>query len=816
MPCAAMKASYNWLVSLVPGLTASPSEVAERLTRSGLEVEELIEYGAASPNVIVAEVVSVEVHPTRDKLTLVTVSHGAGVQRVVCGAPNVPPKGRRVVLARVGTHLPAVGMTLTPREIGGLPSDGMLCSEQELGLVSGGGKGEGILVLAADLAAAPGTPLSRAIPATHDFILTLGVTPNRPDALGHVGLAREVAALFELPFAAPLADAPARVAEGLCIAELASVTVADTERCPHYGAAVVVGLEPAPSPAWLKYRLESLGVRSISNVVDVTNLVMLEFSQPLHAFDLDRLEGGRIEVRRARAGERLVTLDGVDRRLDEDDLVIANGDRVLALAGVMGGADSEISADTKRVLLECAYFTPRGVRRASRRHGLHTEASHRFERGCDPEGVPEVLAHAASLLTRLAYGAAVRGSVLAGVAPEPRTAIVYRQARATSLLGFSIPVARAASILERLGCEVSRMAEGLTVVVPSARPDLKREEDLVEEVMRVFGIEHVPMTLRPILPRVGRSAPTLADRVRKTAVELGLSEALTFGFTSKEELRGVGAPEPVVVLKNPLTTDRSVMRTSLLPGLFTALSHARRHGVRDVRAFAVGSVFLASDAGPLPSEVPMFAAVLAGERRSGLDKPGALDLYDAKGIAVELVERLTYRSVGIERDTAAHLHPRGAARLVVHGQTVGRFGPLHPDVADALEVPGEAFVIELFLAALGSASERVPQFRPLPQLPSVARDLALVVRDDVEAGTLAKAMRTAAGELCESVELFDRYLGKGLPDAHQSLAFHLVFRDPKASTDPSRARTLTDAEVEAATANVARELATQFGASIRA
>ncbi len=809
-----MKASYNWLRSLLPGLTVSAREAAERLTRSGLEVEDVVEFGAASTKAVVAAVKKVERHPERERLTLVTVDRGGGEQTVVCGAPNVPAPGRKVVLAPLGTHLPAVGMTIAERAVGGVVSQGMLCSENELGLALAAGKGDGILVFDEGFDAAPGTPLAKAVPGTHDFVFDISVTPNRPDALGHVGIARELAALFALPFAPPPSDAPARVGEG-ALAELASVTIEDTERCPHYGAAVLLEVKVGPSPAWLRYRLESLGVRSISNVVDATNLVLLEYSQPLHAFDLDRLPGGRVVVRRARAGEKMTTLDGVERALDPDDLLITDGARPIALAGVMGGADSEIGPETRRVLLECAYFTPRGIRRTSRRHGLHTEASHRFERGCDPEQVPEVLAHAAALLTRLAGAAAVRGSILAGVAPAPRKKIRYRQERARAILGFDVPQAEAGAILGRLGCGVARAGEGeLEVEAPSFRPDLEREEDLVEEVMRVHGIDAVPATLRPVPPKVGRSTPTLELRVRRAAAALGLSEALTFGFTAAAELAAIGAPEPVVTLKNPLTEDRSVMRTSLLPGLFDALRRARRHGVRDLRIFATGSVFLPG--GALPEERAGFAAVLAGARPAHLGKPEPHDVWDAKGVAVELCERVTGRAVSVVPGPAPHLHPRGAGTVALGGRAIGRLGPIHPDVAERLDLDGECLIVEIDLTALAELAAEVPQYRPIPQLPAVTRDLAFVVREEVQAGALGEAIRAAAGELCESVELFDLYRGKGLPEEHKSLAYRMVFRDPKAAADPERARTLTDTEVDARAQAVIASVAESHRAAVRA
>lgn len=818
-----MKISVAWIRSLLPGLDASAAEIAERLTRSGLEVEEVITYGAASKNVFVAEVVEITPHPEREKLNLVTVERGDGRQVVVCGAPNVPAAGGRVALAPVGTVLPAMkapdgspgGLRLEARKIGGILSEGMLCSEVELGLVDGAGKGDGILVLTGNKSAL-GTPLAEAMPATYDTILEIGVTPNRPDALGHIGVARDVAALFELPFAPPEADAPAKIAAGTKVNDVASVTIEDTERCPHYGAAVVTDVKIGPSPDWLRYRLESLGIRAISNVVDVTNLVLLEFGHPMHAFDLDLLPKGRIVVRRAEDGEKMTTLDGVERELVADDLLITDGERGVALAGVMGGESTEIRDTTNRVLLECAYFAPRGIRRTSRRHGLHSESSHRFERGVDPEAVPDVLAHAASLLTRLCGGSAVPGSIMAGVAPAPRRQIRLRHAKMTALLGLDLTLERASAILERLGCEVTRRADELEVAAPSFRPDLLREEDLIEEVMRIHGIDTIPTTYRALVPGVGRSTPTMEDRVRNVAADLGLSEALTYGFVAPRELEALGAPASPVRLQNPLTEDRSVMRTSLLVGLLEGLRRARRHGVADVRLFTTGRLFVAD--GDLPDERVSFAAVLAGTRSQGLDKPVELDVYDAKGVALELVERVTMRKGSLERleSGAAHLHPRGAGRILVDGSEVGRLGPLHPDVVESFDLGGSALVIELDVPSLEHVGRAVPQFRPIPVLPPVTRDLNFVVSDDVIAAQVADTLRAAAGDLCESVELFDLYRGKGVADDHQSLAFHLVFRDPKAATQPDQARTLTDEEVDGITKAVVEAAKRELGATIRA
>ena len=636
------------------------------------------------------------------------------------------------------------------------------------------------------------------------------------------------------------------------IDKLATVVVEDTERCPHYGVAAVVDVRVGPSPLWLRYRLESLGVRSISNVVDATNLILMEHGHPIHAFDLDKLPAGKVVVRRAAAGEKMTTLDGVERALVADDLLISDGVRPLALAGVMGGQDSEITDVSKRVLIECAYFNPRGVRRSARRHGIHSEASHRFERGIDPRGVPDVLAQSASLITQLCGGKAVMGSIVAGIAPADLTRITLRSARIEQLLGVAIAADEAAAILTRLGCEVQRnehRPDEMTVLAPSFRPDLSREEDLVEEVMRVYGIDRLPSAPRALLPLAGRSKVAMADRVRYAAAALGLSEALTYGFVSPADLARVSAPKACITLKNPLTEERSVMRTSLLPGLLDTLSHARRHGVANVRLFSVSRTFhpgedkhpaedhpaedhpaedhpaedKASSEGkgePLPRERMDFAAVLCGERGGGLDKVQPLDVYDAKGLALALLERVLPRPISLRTGQEvnvryAHMHPRAVAELLLDEVVVGHFGALHPDVTDELGLDVPCYVVALDVDVLTAAAAVTPKYRPIPALPASTRDLALLVHDDVVAAAVERTILTSAGELCESVELFDVFRGQGVPQDHRSLAFHLSFRDPKAATDPDNARTLTDKEVDRRTKVVVKALRDELGVSVR-
>jgi len=831
-----MRVSHRWLCELLPDLTASPAEVAERLTHIGLEVEGLTPFGAGLERVVVAAVRRIEPHPRRDKLHLVTVDRGGGVeQRVVCGAPNVPEPGGLVALAPLGTTLPGVGVALEPREIGGVLSEGMLCSERELGVAEASA---GILILPAGTAT-PGTPLPSAVPSVTDTIYELSVTPNRADALCHLGVARDLAALYRIPLVRPPVPPPPRVAEAE-LSTLISVENHDLERCPHYAARIVLGVKIGPSPLWLRHRLTSLGLRPISNVVDVTNLLLFEVGQPLHSFDLDRVRGGRILVRRAEPGEPFTTLDGVARTLDADDLVIADAEGPSALAGVMGGAVSEIHDGTTRVLLEAAYFSPRGIRRTSRRQGLASDSSHRFERGVDYGGLERALDRATVLVAELAGGAVVRGAVHArGALPEVPT-LRLRSRRLDALLGVPVPFDEATGILDRLGFAVEEVTEEGTGPVARVRgatfrPDVKGEHDLIDEVSRIRGFDIIPTRLPAIVAQPPRSSGKLVREVGRIAVELGLSEALTYAFTSPAELAAVRAPPPVVSLINPLSEERSVMRTSLLPGLLDALRRARRHGERGVRLFTIGTLFLPPDPAPrsgraqdarpelpedrgvLPEQRPAFAAVLAGPRPAHLARP-EVDIYDAKGLAVELVERLTGHAAEVALAAGApgleRLHPRGAAIVSVGGERVGSLGPLHPDVVDALDLDGGAFVVELCLAALERLEPILPRYRPLPRLPATTRDVSLEAPEELRAGAVLAAMREAAGELCEAAELLDLFVGAPVPAGRRSLTFRLTYRDPRARTDPERARTLTDREVDEAQKRV-HEAAARLGAQLR-
>jgi phenylalanyl-tRNA synthetase beta chain len=829
-----MRVSFHWLKQLLPELAATPGDLAERLSGIGLPVERVERYGQALDQVRVARVTALAPHPKRSGLRLVTIDHGHGTQEVVCGAANVPDPGGLVVLAPLGARLPTLPEPLAARDIGGVKSEGMLVSESELGLSTGA---EGIIVLGAG-SAEPGRTLAELVPSAVDTILEVEVTTNRPDALGHVGVARDIAALYRIPLLKPTAGAVQ--SSDVKLETLVSVENRDTERCPHYGAGAVLGVRVGPSPAWLRWRLESLGVRAISNVVDVTNFVLFEYGQPLHAFDLERVRGGRIIVRRATAGELFKTLDGLERKLDADDLVIADAERPSALAGVMGGEDSEIRATTERVLVECAYFQPRGVRRTSRRHGLHTESSHRFERGVDYGAVPVVLERAKALLAELSGGSVVPGAIHARGPDVLPQKIRLRSSRLDRIVGVPVPFDEAVGILERLEFKVAaRTGAGAGEVVDieaaSHRPDVAIEADLMDEVIRLRGLDAIPARLPDAPPQTPRRTGDLERRVLDIAQALGLSEALTYAFVDPADLERLHASKPVVTVQNPLGEERSVMRTTLLPGLLHALGRARRRGETRVRLFSLGATFhepvtapsggarprLPEDVGKLPSERLGFAALLAGPRleRLVLDPP-EVDVYDAKAVAVELVERAIRRPVAVRNAPVAgqhaHLHPRGAGEVLVGESVVGRFGPLHPEVVDAFELGGTAQVVEIDLDALERLGTATPRFRTIPRLPAVTRDVSLVVREQVLADTIATVLQRAGGDLCESIDVAAEFRGGSVPAGQRSLTFRVVYRDPKARADAADARTLTDQEVDAVETRMLAAASQELGATLRA
>lgn len=879
-----MRVSFNWLEELVElpkGTT--PAQVAERLTAAGLEVEGIEDLGAGLEGIVIGRVAKVEKHPQADRLSVCTVEAGGPPLTIVCGAQNVA-EGVFACLAPVGTTMPphgsTKGMKIEASTIRGVPSQGMLCSAQELGL---GWGTEGILLLDPNIdGVSPGARVSPIL-GRQDSVFTLGVTPNRPDALSHVGVARELAASMKTRMRV---QAPTCAERGGPVDDLAKVTIEDVEGCPRYACRVIEGVVVQPSPLWIVARLAACGVRAINNVVDVTNLVMMERGIPLHAFDYEKIGRERLSsgpgpraavvVRSARAGEKLETLDGKERELLETDLVIADPERPIALAGVMGGADTEVSPGTSRILLECAYFSPSRVRKTSRRLGLHSEASHRFERGCDPNGVLQALDRAAALIAELSLVARIaesarpgtgntnlRGGMVArgviDVYPKKITpaGVSLRPKRAAQILGVSPKVLDEAVVsknLLALGLEVDgREAEAIRFRVPTWRPDLTREIDLIEELLRVLGTDAVPASL----PARASEAEGLFDarkhrvleRARASLEAAGFDEAINLAFVAPSALDhfdggDAAAKAGRITLKNPLGEEMSVLRKSLLPGLLANLGTNHRRGNLDVRLYETGTVFLGKNPGGKVAsgtregaigadawarEVSRLAGVAAGGNGGeAFDRRSApIDFYDVKGVIEELLETLGVPArigggglVSFVPADARYpfLHPRARAEVWVQkpradgepGRSwIGVVGELHPDLVAKHEIKGRAVAFELDVDALARVAAERPRARPLPRFPAVRRDFALVVDDKLPAAELCARLgeNGVVRGLLEGIEVFDVYKGGHVPAGKKSVALGLTLRAPD--------RTLTDEEIARMTTVLLDDARAHFGAEVR-
>jgi phenylalanyl-tRNA synthetase beta chain len=781
-----VKASLRWIGDLI-GSPLDARDAVQRLPMLGVPVDGVEPLHQDLAQVVIGEVLEVVRHPNADRLSLCKVNAGGPVLSVVCGAKNVTA-GKRYPFAAVGTTLPG-GVVLERRKIRGEVSEGMLCSARELRL---GEDHEGILEL--DTAAAPGTPFLEAVPVA-DTRLELDVTPNRPDLLSHVGLARDLGAVLgkrvKLPAfldaGAPRPPRAARATGAEGRTGPVRIAIEDAEGCPRFTAAVLRGVTVRPSPPWLRMRLEAAGVRSINNVVDATNYLLLEVGQPMHAYDLAKVAGPALVARHARAGEALVTLDGVRRALAPAMTVIADEREPQGVGGVMGGAASEVSAGTTDVLLECAYFSPRRIRATRTALGLSTEASHRYERGIDPEALPDHLARALELLTAVAGGAVEGTPVDVYPAPIPATTIFLRDRRVAHLLGVEVPRAEIERVLTALGCVVSPKGDRLAVQVPTYRPDLTREVDLIEEVARIVGYDRFPDEMRPQRPGVVPDAPSerLADRLRRALAALGLHEVIVSPFGARHD-------ERAVELLNPLSQEEAFLRTALLPGLARRVEHNWRMRQRDVRLFEVGTVF-ARQGGGLPTEETHVAAVLSGAIRpphwSDAAPPDAA-LFDAKSVLE------TVLALGTPGATVASAGEALVAKAA-GGRQVGWAGEV---TADRPAWAARVFGVEI---ALGGAEPAVVRFEPLPQWPAVEQDVALVLPDHLAAADVEASLRAGAGPLLEGLWPFDEYRGAPLEAGTRSVAWRLVFR----ATD----RTLRDAEVGPALAAALAEVEKRHG-----
>jgi phenylalanyl-tRNA synthetase beta chain len=789
-----MKVLLSWLREFAP-LPGSPAELADTMSDLGMAVEEMQLLGAGLDGIVVARVEATRPHPRADRIQLVDVDSGGGeVVQVCCGAFNMAA-GDLVPLATVGSTMPD-GRPIERRKMRGEWSNGMLCSAAELGL---GDDHSGILLLPSE--STVGAEVRDALGLTDDVLFDLDLTGNRPDALSVAGVARDVAARLGVPFALP----EPRVVEaaGPHTAELTGVEVIDPDLCGRFVARVLRGVQIGPSPAWLANRLVSLGMRPINNVVDVSNYVMLELGQPSHTFDLAKVAGSKLRVRWARDGEQIETLDGQLRTLTRRDGVVADGDdRAVSIAGVMGGASTEISDATADVLLEMAWWDPMTIARTSRRLGLRSEASTRFERGADPQVVPLAMRRFAELLGQSSPLQLLPGSVdVAGGWPG-QARVAVRTDRVNALLGITLRPDDIRNLLEPIGFEVRSPGSGpdatLDVTVPSFRPDTTFEVDVLEEVARQYGFSRIPKTV-PASPRAGSLTPRQRDRrvLRRTLVGWGLTEVMPLPFLAPEDLHRAGLPDDAVTVTNPLAAEESVLRTSLRPGLLKTLAYNASHRLSGGQLFEVGHVYLPVDrSAELPDEREQLGVALAGR-----EAPAAVEVWAAvrDALALPPSELRTAEPAG--------LHPTRAARVVVAGRDVGAVGEIDPFVLDAYGLSERVAWLELDLTTLLELPHGDRPYVRFSRFPSSDIDLAFVVDRAVPAGAVYSTLREAAGELLQELSLFDVYRGETVPDGSRSLAYRLRLQ----ASD----RTLTDAEVGELRRRAVAAVERQHGATLR-
>jgi phenylalanyl-tRNA synthetase beta chain len=802
-----MQVSLKWLKDYVD-LDVAPEELAERLTMAGLEVDSLRRIEPAFGGVKIARIISLRPHPQADQLSLCQVDVGDATFPVVCGATNIRV-GDIVPLAQVGGALPN-GSVIRSARIRGEASEGMLCSEEELGI---GSDASGIMILPSDLPL--GKELADALDL-YDTVLDIGVTPNRSDCLSILGVAREVAAIMGKKLRYPSVFVTENDEE---IERITSVSIDDPDLCPRYTARVIKNVRIGPSPFWMRRRLEAIGLRSINNIVDVTNFVMMELGQPLHAFDFRFLEERRIVVRRSRAGETLVSLDEKERLLPADTLMICDGVKPVAIGGVMGGFNSEIQNDTETILLESAYFNPLSIRRTARALGMGTDAAFRFERGIDPGGVIRALDRAAGLMAELSGGAVCRGVIdqYPRIVPSAKD-IPLRLERVKDVLGIAVDEADVLRILRNLEMTVEPAGEGsFRVTPPTFRVDLEREIDLIEEIVRLHGYDRVPATLPAVsvIAGIAEGKRVVEARIREIMTGAGYQEVINYSFVSPDAVEQLGLPETDerrlhVRIRNPLTEEQAVMRTTIVHSL---LCNARRNangGCFDLKVFETGRTFVRQGERELPREHNRAAFLITGRRYEDRWHFHDLqaDFFDLKGCVENILDALRIAAPAFRAGvTEPFLHP-GKSCGVFDGDTqIGFLGEVHPDVLTRMGLTGMVVVCELDLDLIAERFSAKASFRNLPRFPLSSRDVAFLVRREMAAAEMLRSATDSVEELLEKVQIFDVYEGTNIPAGMKSLGLRFSYRGAD--------RTLTDDEVNEVHARIVQKIVHASGASIR-
>jgi len=791
-----MRASLNWLKDYVD-IDMSPSELGQLLTMSGLEVEAIEPFGQSLQDIVAAKILSVTQHSDADNLFICHMDTGGEEIPVVCSALNLG-KGALVPMALPGTQLPG-GVTVQESRIRGERSVGMLLAEDEMQLTN---DHTGIMILPSELK--PGAQVTSCLPL-EDWVFDINITPNRPDCASVMGIAREIAALTGKKLRRP----EIRFHESSrSIEDLTNVTIDDPIGCPRYAAGIIQEVELRQSPFWMRYRLHMSGVRSINNVVDVTNYVMLEMGQPLHAFDYDRLKENRIVVKRAEEGQTFTSLDGQTHTLDGEILMICDGQRSVALAGIMGGLNSEIFAGSRNVLVESAYFDPITIRRGSKRLGLSTEASYRFERGIDVEVATTALKRSLMLISLLGGGEIAKGIIDNYPKTYTPSVIDLRIDATNSFLGTSLSKDTITGYLEALEMEIQNVDENLIKVKPpSFRVDVTRAVDLMEEVARLEGYDRIPVTSPPIRPSEEGDSPELiiGDKIREIMVGLGFTEIISYSFISPDSADLLGAEKrsylrSFVNILNPLTVDQSVMRTSLIPGLMAAVKTNISHGIEDLKLFEWGKIFINNEEDELPLEKPFLAAIMTGlfNKKEWYREGRTVDFYDIKG-AVECLFKAIGLSVVVfqKGEIPPGYHHEIYSAITLSGGIIGNVGQISKEVLERYDVKTEsAYLFELDMGTLMEKLPTTKNFEPFARFPAVFRDISLVVERQVQSENILKIIQSEGGGLVESVKLFDLYEGGKIKPSEKALTFRICYRSKDRTLDGSEINQLHETIIE--------------------
>jgi len=801
-----MKFTLNWLKDYID-FDLSPEELSDRLTMAGLEVEDVIYQGKGLDNIVAALITELTPHPDAEKLSLCKVTDGEITYPIVCGATNMKA-GDKVALAKIGAKLPpgpkfAEGLKIKKAKIRGEVSEGMLCAENELGL---GEESDGIIILPES--ASVGNAIVDEL-GLNDVVFEVGITPNRPDCLSVIGVAREVAALIGKTAKYP----DLQIAEeGGDINNIAKVELLDPKKCPRYSCRVIRNVKIGPSPAWLKTRLESSDIRSINNVVDITNFVLLEFGQPLHAFDYDLLEENKIVVRAAQDGEIIKTLDDIERKLTQDDLLICDGKRPVALAGVMGGANTEVSDSTKNVLLESAYFDPVTVRRTSKETGLRSESSYRFERGVDPNSVVKALDRAAELIRELAQGEIAAGVIDKYPTPIEPGEVSLSLDKANRVLGTNISSEELTRIANGLEFDViSSSGDEFTFRIPTFRVDITREIDLIEEAARLHGYNNIPTTLPAVRMKSDKVNINkfAQDKFKEIFISSGFNEVFNYSFEDHELLSLINKTDALKIL-NPLTTESSAMRTSLVPGLLKNTVLNLNHQEQDLRLFEIGKVYLPKENSELPNEIRKIAATATGTRTPEFWGKKEFDFFDFKSILEKGFQILNiWNDVEfLDAQEIEFLHPGKSAKILLDGKKIGYLGELHPNLSEKLEISKKLYVLEIDLDKTAAISkEQRKSFKPLPKFPSVRRDIALIIDETIPVGGILDEIDKVGSSLIENAAIFDVYTGEHVEEGKKSVAVSLHLR----ASD----KTLTEEEINKVQEKTLKKLGLALGAELR-